>query len=370
MGWTNEEIKQFSSYILNYVIGESVVEKDNQRFFNAYSTNGEDLVVLNDNKYNRFLTSETYFTLSDKIMMSYDIDLDERVEDDDGSYKNAVEGLLYYAKQYLMSASKNNFDASKILLSGYLGERDLDESELEEIESAELTQTIFNQLIATKTEVRDENLNIIGTNYNFNANVWGYNKNGEIIDKEFLEDDERASVLYTTGGKQYSLFSVRLPYFKNYYNTVHFMVQNLLSQKYEDLDDEQKQAILDAWKETHPDMEEYPYNDLFPTVPFSYFNDLSSKDMFVDDETGEILMKGTGYQVYQSFVIMPGKDVYIEDADVICKVLVKLPPLLSAFSVGTSFFNPRSLTTNRYLTWGHSTLEYLKNYPFITVKAA
>ena len=67
---------------------------------------------------------------------------------------------------------------------------------------------------------------------------------------------------------------------------------------------------------------------------------------------------------------LDAKDVYIEDADVICKVLVKLPPLLSAFSVGTSFFNPRSLTTNRYLTWGHSTLEYLKNYPFITVKAA
>ena len=60
--------------------------------------------------------------------------------------------------------------------------------------------------------------------------------------------------------------------------------------------------------------------------------------------------------------------VYIEDADVICKVLVKLPPIMSAFEVGTSFFNPRSLTETHYLTWGHNTLEYLKNYPFITVK--
>ena len=61
-------------------------------------------------------------------------------------------------------------------------------------------------------------------------------------------------------------------------------------------------------------------------------------------------------------------EVYIEKADVICKVLVKLPPYMSAFEVGTSFFNPRSLTENHYLTFGHNTLEYLANYPFITVK--
>ena len=54
--------------------------------------------------------------------------------------------------------------------------------------------------------------------------------------------------------------------------------------------------------------------------------------------------------------------------DVICKVLVKLPPYMSAFEVGTSFFNPKSLTENHYLTFGHNTLEYLKNYPFITVQ--
>lgn len=63
-------------------------------------------------------------------------------------------------------------------------------------------------------------------------------------------------------------------------------------------------------------------------------------------------------------------EVYIEQADIICKVLVKLPPMMSAFEVGTSFFNPRSLTENHYLTFGHNTLAYLKNYPFITVKKA
>ena len=63
-------------------------------------------------------------------------------------------------------------------------------------------------------------------------------------------------------------------------------------------------------------------------------------------------------------------EVYIEQADIICKVLVKLPPYMSAFEVGTTFFNPRSLTENHYLTFGHNSLAYLKNYPMITVKKA
>lgn len=62
-------------------------------------------------------------------------------------------------------------------------------------------------------------------------------------------------------------------------------------------------------------------------------------------------------------------EVYVEDADVVCKILVKFPPLMSAFEVGTTFFNPRSLTENHYLTFGHNSLAHLKNYPFITVKS-
>lgn len=66
---------------------------------------------------------------------------------------------------------------------------------------------------------------------------------------------------------------------------------------------------------------------------------------------------------------LPG-EVYIEKKDIICKVVTMLPPIMSAFEVGTSFFNPRSLTTNHYLTWGYNSLEHLKGKPFITVKAA
>ena len=61
-------------------------------------------------------------------------------------------------------------------------------------------------------------------------------------------------------------------------------------------------------------------------------------------------------------------EVYIEQDDIIGKVYIKLPPYMSAFQVGTSFFNPKSLTENHYLTFGHNTLEHLKNYPLITLK--
>lgn len=66
---------------------------------------------------------------------------------------------------------------------------------------------------------------------------------------------------------------------------------------------------------------------------------------------------------------LEASQVYIETSDVICKVVTMLPPMMSAFEVGTSFFNPKSLTENHYLTWGHNSLEHLKGKPFITVKA-
>ena len=93
--------------------------------------------------------------------------------------------------------------------------------------------------------------------------------------------------------------------------------------------------------------------------------DLTAKvHLFPGDElpAGTAIGSASGDEIAEA-------DVYVEDASVICKVLVKMPPFMSAFEVGTSFFNPKSLTENHYLTWGHNTIEYLKNYPFITVKA-
>jgi hypothetical protein len=62
-------------------------------------------------------------------------------------------------------------------------------------------------------------------------------------------------------------------------------------------------------------------------------------------------------------------ETYTEDASIICKIYHKRSiPFMTGFETGSTFFNNRALTSTNYLIWGYNTLEYLKNYPFITVK--
>lgn len=64
----------------------------------------------------------------------------------------------------------------------------------------------------------------------------------------------------------------------------------------------------------------------------------------------------------------PAGTSYTTNPNILFKVMHRSSvPYMSAFEVGTSFFNAKSLTDNRYLTFGHNTLEYLKQYPFVTV---
>ena len=76
---------------------------------------------------------------------------------------------------------------------------------------------------------------------------------------------------------------------------------------------------------------------------------------------GDLLPANTAYEAYET---------YSEDQSIVCKVYHKDSiPFMTAFETGTEFFNPRSLTETHYLIWGYNDLEYLKNYPFVTVKA-
>ena len=111
-------------------------------------------------------------------------------------------------------------------------------------------------------------------------------------------------------------------------------------------------------------------------LPARYFGKVNDAQVATSSNTGQY--RSVVEKDYGSTHVFPGDAIpagvviakgegYIVDEKVICKVLVKLPPYMSAFEVGTSFFNPKSLTENHYLTFGYNTLEYLKNYPFITV---
>lgn len=114
-------------------------------------------------------------------------------------------------------------------------------------------------------------------------------------------------------------------------------------------------------------------------LPARYFGNVNSAKVAAAANEGgyrSVIEKDYGtVHVFPGDVIPTGVEIaagegYTVDDKVICKVLVKLPPYMSAFEVGTSFFNPKSLTENHYLTFGYNTLEYLKNYPFITVTEA
>lgn len=62
---------------------------------------------------------------------------------------------------------------------------------------------------------------------------------------------------------------------------------------------------------------------------------------------------------------------YTADTKVICKIIHKdAIKYLSSFETGTQFWNPKNLTTNRYLTWAYAEPETLDGYPLITVTAA
>ena len=117
-------------------------------------------------------------------------------------------------------------------------------------------------------------------------------------------------------------------------------------------------------------------------LPERYFGDINASQVGASSNTGQyrsVIEKvyGSGSTAVHVFpgdaipsnvIIAAGEGYTAPAKDVICKVVVKLPPMMSAFEVGTTFFNPRSLTENHYLTFGHNTLTHLKNYPFITVQ--
>ena len=116
-------------------------------------------------------------------------------------------------------------------------------------------------------------------------------------------------------------------------------------------------------------------------LPAKYFGDVIAaahtvavgEDYRAVEET-EIVVSGVTYKLFAGEQFPVGASLtagmaYQPNDKIICKVMHRRSvPFMSAFRVGTSFFNGKSLTTNHYLTWGHNTLEYLPNYPFIEVK--
>lgn len=66
---------------------------------------------------------------------------------------------------------------------------------------------------------------------------------------------------------------------------------------------------------------------------------------------------------------VPGK-AYVEDEDIICKVITKdTVKYMASFETATDFMNPQSLTTSKMLIWGFSEPTRLLGQPCVTVHA-
>ena len=61
---------------------------------------------------------------------------------------------------------------------------------------------------------------------------------------------------------------------------------------------------------------------------------------------------------------------YVEDEDIICKVITKdTIKYMAAFETGTDFWNPQALVTSKMLIWGFSTPTRVLGQPCVTVHA-
>ena len=113
-------------------------------------------------------------------------------------------------------------------------------------------------------------------------------------------------------------------------------------------------------------------------LPEEYFGTVNSAATAGDGSTVRSLIEqdiGTNHYFAGDLIDVadtaPAGTSYTVSDEIICKVIHKdAVPYMSAFQVGTSFFNANALLENHYLTWGHNTLEHLAARPFITVKAA
>ena len=113
------------------------------------------------------------------------------------------------------------------------------------------------------------------------------------------------------------------------------------------------------------------------TLPARYFGDVKTSGGSATGVERTLVEKDYGTKhCFPGDIIPSGEaydanEAYTPNANIMFKVMHKRSvPYMSAFEVGTSFFNPKALNENHYLTFGHNTLAYLQNYPFITGKVA
>jgi hypothetical protein len=108
----------------------------------------------------------------------------------------------------------------------------------------------------------------------------------------------------------------------------------------------------------------------FGDISVGVLTDASSRalDPMIIDEGGPGETKLFAGDLVGDQVAVTTNTTYKPDADIIAKLVHKKDvPFMSAFSVGTSFFDQQKLRENHWLTFGHNTLEHLGAFPLIKI---
>lgn len=101
------------------------------------------------------------------------------------------------------------------------------------------------------------------------------------------------------------------------------------------------------------------------------------EETFVEDATtstdngdywaGQALPVGHAFGASETYTKTPG---VMSNNSVICKLVHKGSiPYMSGYQTQKEFINVKNLSTNHYLHFAHNTLQYLYNYPLVTLKA-
>ena len=113
-------------------------------------------------------------------------------------------------------------------------------------------------------------------------------------------------------------------------------------------------------------------------LPAEYFGAVSSATTSVANARArQYLIIGTTPEVHYfagdvipTGTTVPANSTYTVDGSIVCKLVHKSAiPFMSAFNVGTSFFDAQKLRENHWLTFGYNTLDYIRNFPIFTIKA-
>lgn len=112
-------------------------------------------------------------------------------------------------------------------------------------------------------------------------------------------------------------------------------------------------------------------------VPANYFGKINTANGEATTATrwAKATTTSDGKTHYAGFEFGTGSykanETYEEDDTIICKIIHKDSiPFMSGFETESVFINARNANSeNHYLTFAHNTLQYLENYPIVTIRA-